>query len=79
MDIFSNYQEAVVNIHHFDRIQVFSLVLFPITDCGTAKIPFSPLNVLAFRVVTLETLNFFAVFCKDQDSGVRVKFVRFLS
>ena len=35
--------------------------------------PFSSLNILAFRAVALETLNSFAVFRKDQDSGVRVK------
>ena len=28
MDIFSNYQEAVVNIHHFDRIQEHYIQFF---------------------------------------------------
>ena len=35
--------------------------------------PFSFLNILAFRAVALETLNSFAFFCKVQDSGVRVE------
>ena len=63
-----------MNIHHFDRIQehylVFSLPLFPIIGCGTAKMLFSSLNI---RAVTLESLHSLAVFHKDQDSGVKVK------
>ena len=70
-----------MNIHHFDRIQEQYLQFFPvpITGCGTVKMSFSSLNILAFRAVALETLNSFAVFRKDQDSRVRVKICIFLS
>ena len=67
-----------MNFHRFDRIQVhylqiFSLSLFPITGCGTSKMTFSSLYILAFQAVALETLNSFVVFHKDQVSCVRFK------
>ena len=44
-----------MNINHFDRIQEHYLqffhLVFPTTGSGTAKMPFSYLNILSFQAV----------------------------